>query len=108
MRASKAAGDDRMAELFAAPMPSSTGETGKAVLYLVDVSEQKALETNSPSRRKCRPWASLAGGVAHDFNNLLTVIIGNCEFLLMRTRRAIPHSRKSTRCTRTRCAPPLW
>jgi two-component system cell cycle sensor histidine kinase/response regulator CckA len=26
----------------------------------------------------------LAGGVAHDFNNLLTVIIGNCEFLLMR------------------------
>jgi two-component system cell cycle sensor histidine kinase/response regulator CckA len=32
----------------------------------------------------------LAGGVAHDFNNLLTVIIGNCEFLLMRHPAADP------------------
>ena len=34
------AADERMAELFASPMPD-----GKAILYLVDVSEQKALET---------------------------------------------------------------
>jgi two-component system cell cycle sensor histidine kinase/response regulator CckA len=32
----------------------------------------------------------LAGGVAHDFNNLLTVIIGNCEFLLMRHQAGDP------------------
>jgi signal transduction histidine kinase/ActR/RegA family two-component response regulator len=70
---------ERMAELFAAP-----ADGGRVVLYLVDVTEQKALETKFAQSQKMQAVGKLAGGVAHDFNNILTVIIGNSEFLLMR------------------------
>ena len=51
---------------------------------LLDVTEQKRLETQFQHAQRIEAIGTLAGGIAHDFNNLLMAIQGNVSLLRIR------------------------
>jgi two-component system, cell cycle sensor histidine kinase and response regulator CckA len=63
------------------------GGRDAAILYVIDTTEQKALEVKFAQSQRMEAVGSLAGGIAHDFNNVLTAIIGSAD-LMLQTHRA--------------------
>lgn len=80
----------KILRLYICPLFSSTVQIKEnikgAILFCLDTTEQKNLETQFAQAQKMQAMGQLAGGIAHDFNNLLTAMIGFCDLLLQRHR----------------------
>lgn len=76
----------RVFSVYARPVKRRRGGYGprRTVLYTVEITDRKRMEQDYAQDQKLKAIGFIAGEVAHDFNNVLTVILGNCEMLMLR------------------------
>ncbi|KQT57418.1 MULTISPECIES: cell cycle histidine kinase CckA [unclassified Aureimonas] len=81
----------RVARLYlSAAGESGDGSGDAAILYGVDITDQRSLEEQFAKSQKMQAVGNLAGGIAHDFNNVLTIITASVDFLLLNHRSGDP------------------
>jgi len=85
-------GLDLVYEIHGHPIMGDDG-VSQVILYGVDITEKRQLESQLLQTQKMEALGRLAGGVAHDFNNLLTAIIGYAELMLAKMPADAPNRR---------------
>jgi two-component system cell cycle sensor histidine kinase/response regulator CckA len=79
---------ERWARFYVTPVDQEDEEA--AIVYALEITEQRSLEHQFLQSQKLETVGQLAGGLAHDFNNVLSAIMMATDFLLNAHRPTDP------------------
>jgi two-component system cell cycle sensor histidine kinase/response regulator CckA len=81
---------ERWARFYVTPVEDAESDHEAAIVYALDTTEQRSLQSQFNQAQKMDSVGQLAGGIAHDFNNLLSAIMMATDFLLTGHRPTDP------------------